>query len=639
MKPPFRITLCLCLALAVVKAMALPTITTQPTNRSVSLGAKATFEVGGTSALPRSYQWRLSSADIAGAITNSLVLTNIQSINGGDYVAVVTDASGSVTSRVAALQVDAAFTKITDRNIVNDGLGASTACAWGDYNNDGWPDLFVNNRDQRNFLYRNNGDGTFERITTGHMVTNVTTHLSGVWGDYNNDGYLDMFAANGGSVDGAQRNFLYYNNGDGTFSQPPTTAVGTIVTDVGGFLGAAWGDYDDDGFLDVFVANYFASNWLYHNIGGTTFERTGGIGSGSAEGAWADYDNDGDLDLLILKYSGGNNLLYRNDGHGLFTRVTTGPIPNEGASSAGGSWGDYDNDGFFDLFVSNFPAGRDLFYRNHGDGTFDKINQSPLVSDTPDTYGAAWADYDNDGFLDLFVCNGFFGDGGLDNYLFHNKGDGTFEKHLTGSLANDQGHSIGCAWADYDNDGFLDLFVANATTYEGGVPENNFLYRNNGNANKWLKVHCVGTVSNRGGIGAKVRVKANYAGQDRWQLRQIASSDGRIGGSLEAHFGLGDATTIQTLRIEWPSGIVQELHDVPVNESRTIVEPAGLQVSRVGAFKIQCWKGMAFEIQTSTNLIDWLTASTITNLAGSLEFADLDVAGQPRRFYRTVLSK
>ena len=648
MRPTSSFILLIALAFTGANAVGQPTITSHPTNQSVSLGANVTFQVRATGTEPLNFQWRLNHVDIPEGITNSLVLTNVQLLHAGDYTAVVTDASGSVTSRVATLQVDPTFTKITTGTIATEG-SASTACAWGDYDNDGWPDLFVNNRDARNFLYRNQRDGTFEKITTGHLVTNTVTHLAGVWGDYDNDGYLDMLVVNGGCCAGAQQNFLYHNNRDGTFSQPSPAVTGSILTDAGGFHGAAWGDYDGDGFLDVVVANYTGSNYLYRNIGGTNFGRIATLGSNGAEAAWADYDNDGDLDLFTVHHNGNKNFLYRNDGNGILTRVTTGPFSLDVSASAGASWGDFDNDGFFDLFVSNFPSRRDLFYWNKGGGTFENITNRPPVNENADTYGPAWGDYDNDGFLDLFVANGFYGNGGLDNYLFHNNGDGTFEKVLSGSLVNDQGHSIGCAWADYDNDGFLDLFVANDPNFDGLpiIPEINFLYRNNGNANGWLKVRLVGTVSNRAGIGAKVRVKAHYAGQDRWQLRQIASSDGRTGGSLEAHFGLGDATNADLVRIEWPSGTVQELHDVASGLFLTVTEPGGepqlvptrengqLQLTLTGK------QGSRYDIETSTDLTNWNSllnfTVTVTNPGGTVTFPAPGEASDTRRLYRAAL--
>ena len=167
--------------------------------------------------------------------------------------------------------------------------------------------------------------------------------------------------------------------------------------------------------------------------------------------------------------------------------------------------------------------------------------------------------------------------------------------------------------------------------------ESNWLFRNKGNSNGWLAVKCIGTASNRSAIGAKVRAKATIGGKTFWQLREISNGDGRSNGTLTAHFGLGDATIIDTLRIEWPSGIVQELHDVAAKQSLTVTEPARLQALGAGVLRIQSWKGMAFEVQSSTNLEQWLPVTTVTNLTGTLEFTDPDAANHSRRFYRTLL--
>jgi len=163
------------------------------------------------------------------------------------------------------------------------------------------------------------------------------------------------------------------------------------------------------------------------------------------------------------------------------------------------------------------------------------------------------------------------------------------------------------------------------------------LLRNNGNSGAWIKIKCVGTGSNRSGFGAKVRVQAAIAGQSRWQLRQIDGGDGTSGGSLEADFGLGDATIIDTLRIEWPSGIVQELRDVAPKQFLTVTEAARLQALGAGVLRIQSWKGMAFEVQASTDLDQWSRLTTVTNLTGTLEFTDPNAANHLRRFYRKVL--
>jgi len=371
---------------------------------------------------------------------------------------------------------------------------------------------------------------------------------------------------------------------------------------------------------------------LYHNDRNGTFSRTTDlptVGAGSA--AWVDYDNDGFPDLFVPALVGGNNALYHNNGDGTFTLVTDSPLTSEGGLSHSATWGDYDNDGFPDLFVANgnYDGGqhRNFFYHNTTNGTFTKITAGPVATGDGDSTSAAWADVDNDGDLDLLVMN----HSGQNEFFYLNNGDGTFTKITLGNLVNSGGDSNGAVFTDYDRDGFLDLFVANYSN------QNNWLFRNNGNANGWLAVKCVGTASNRSAIGAKVRAKATIGGKTFWQLREISNGDGLGNCTLTAHFGLGDATIIETLRIEWPSGIVQELHDVATKQSMSVTEPARLQTLGAGVLRVQSWKGMAFEVQSSTDLEQWLPLATVTNLTGALEFTDPDAANHLRRFYRTVL--
>jgi hypothetical protein len=238
------------------------------------------------------------------------------------------------------------FTKITTGSIVSDG-GDSIGCAWGDYDNDGYLDLFVANHDVNSFLYRNNRDGTFTKVTTGSITSGNTWGSIGCgWGDYDNDGYLDLFVASD------PNNLLFHNNGDGTFAK---VTSGSPVDEGKNCLGVAWGDYDKDGYLDLFVGH--ATNGLfYRNNGDGTFTKivSGTIGndSGGVVGcAWGDYDNNGTPDLFVAR-DGANNSLYRNEGDGSFTKITSGSIVNDGGRSFQGAWGDYDNDGYLDLFVS-----------------------------------------------------------------------------------------------------------------------------------------------------------------------------------------------------------------------------------------------------------------------------------------------
>ncbi|MCX6929312.1 MAG: FG-GAP-like repeat-containing protein, partial [Verrucomicrobia bacterium] len=554
-----------------VKDYAEPVITGQTTDQSVSLGASALFQISATTtSAPILYQWRFLGSNLPLATNSSLGLTNIQLTNAGAYDAVLTDGSGSITSQVAYLEVDPTFTKITANPIVND-AGSWAACAWGDYDGDGLIDLFIastldaSGNTRRNALYRNQGSGTFVRITTGGPVTEFGDWRGCAWADYDDDGYLDLMVTRVDTAGFPGQASLYRNNGNGTFAKQTTSLLGKPVA--GGYSEeCVWGDYDNDGFLDLYVARNSDTDWLLHNNGDGTLTRvTNNIGippdlQDSYGVMWGDYDNDGWPDLFVTVKSdyetNQNNFLYHNNRNGTFTKVVTGSVVTDNEHSVGCTWVDYDNDGYLDLFVVNGSAVSvtNSLYRNNGDGTFTKQTShqvGSIVGDAAYFGGCTWGDYDNDGFVDVFVTTV----NGDVSFLYHNNGNGTFSRVLSGSLANDQGNAFGCAWGDYDNDGNLDLVVARGTL----SLSTNLLYHNNGNTNGWLKVKLIGRASNQSAVGARVRVKAIIRGRPIWQLREITSGNGFASSPLEAHFGLGNATNVDVLRIEWPSGIVQTL--------------------------------------------------------------------------------
>jgi hypothetical protein len=450
------------------------------------------------------------------------------------------------------------FTRITSGAIVS-GIN-STILAWGDFNNDTFQDLFVSTRSGPSLLYSNNGNGTFTRVTAGPIAADNSSCFGATWGDYDNDGFLDLFVA----VNNFGSDWLYHNNGNGSFTK---ITSGAIVNSGANGNNCSWADYDIDGFLDLFVCNSDQNDFLFHNNRDGTFTRITanaiGLKTGNSQGgSWADYDEDGLPDLFVSRINE-PNLLYHNEGGGAFRSVTNGIVVQDISVGQGTSWGDYDNDGHLDLFVVN-PNRTNFLYRNNGDGTFSKITNDATVTNFGNGEGCGWADYDNDGYLDLFVANRQ----GV-SFLYRNSGDGTFTRVTNSVVATDSADHISGAWADYNNDGFQDLFVTELNTI------NNRLFHNNGNSNNWLTIRCEGRLSNRSAIGAKVRTKATINGNVLWQLREI-SGGGGLGSQndLRAGFGLGDATNAELVRVEWPSGLVQQLTNVAARQFLTIVEPS-----------------------------------------------------------------
>jgi FG-GAP-like repeat/ASPIC and UnbV/FlgD Ig-like domain len=441
------------------------------------------------------------------------------------------------------------------------GAGTTISVAWGDYDNDGFPDVAVGNSGGGCALYVNNGNGTF----TGHAEFGADHTFAVVWGDFDNDGDLDIGVGNGSN----DLNYIYVNNGDGTFAQGPT--LGRKKT-----TSLAWGDYDNDGDLDIAVGNGILgtedANRLFVNNGDGTFTSVAAFGMGqTASVVWGDFDNDGDLDLAVgnggFGYIG-QNYLYVNNGDGTFTERAEFGL----GDTACLAWGDYDNDGDLDMAVANWNGGQSYLYINNGYGTFTA--KAEFGMGDPNT--VSWGDYDNDGDLDLAQGNGDF-TSAAQNYLYINNGDGTFTPQPEFGL----GSTDAMAWGDFDIDGDLDLAVGNEHH-----PTDNYLYVNNENDADFLSIHLVGhyydlgtPYSNRDGIGAKVAVyEAGYLGDAAHLLgyREIEAHGGFSPQSqIDAHFGLPGRRVVD-LRITWPGSggdrIVEEAHDVPVGQHLTVHE-------------------------------------------------------------------
>ena len=470
------------------------------------------------------------------------------------------------------------FTKITSGPFVTSD-GDSRSVNWVDVNDDGFIDCMITNGPtggQDNFLYINNGTGGFTALTGDTIVKDNKPSDGATWADSDNDGDLDCYVANWYNT----KNLFYNNTGVGAFTQTQNA----IETSGGYCETASWGDYDNDGLLDLYVTRSGGTiatnkNLLFHNEGGNAFTKvltgtpvTDAFISRSVN--WTDIDSDGDLDLFVTNENDQNESLYRNDGAGVFTKLTNGPLLNDGGKTMSSSWGDYDNDGDLDVFLAN-DQGNDGLFRNEGQFNFTKITSDTVSNCGGNSFSSAWSDIDNDGDLDLFVTNSFGTTTLWPNFLFLNNGNGSFTRVGNTAPATDLDWSYGCAFGDYDNDGFEDLAVA--TCRYNSVDRPDLLYHNDGNSNNWITIKLVGTITNKSAIGTKIRVKANINGNPVWQMRELSAQTSYCGqNDLRPHFGLGNATNIDSIKLEWLNGTVEYYTNITKNQFITIVQGNGI---------------------------------------------------------------
>ncbi len=459
--------------------------------------------------------------------------------------------------------------------------------SWGDLDGDGDEDIaspsFVNNAGQSvpPVFYENLGNGKdFTRRDLPVLINENTAVSRGInIFDFNNDGKLDVYITRSGN---STPDLLLINNGSWNFTKQ---AIAETIPFNNGFRSSAAADYDKDGKVDVFVGNDASANpatlrsQLLKNSGGTSVTEivTGPLVTdlgNSRNASWADYDNDGDQDIFV--HDAGNparpNRLYKNNGDGTFTLVTGLVFDTDlFILPRTSSWGDIDNDGDLDLYVGSQSGSASIYdrlYQNNGNGTFTSLTSSVVAETGTGTFGSTFGDIDNDGDLDLIAINAGA------NSIFLNNGSGVFTKYAVPELITHPSiFEIGGAMADFDRDGFLDMYPAKGQTASVDLP--NFLYKNitppSGSKN-WIEIRLVGTQSNVAAIGARVTVTTTSPA--RIQIREISTRTGSgSANSLIAHFGLGTATTVTNIQVKWPSsGIIQNLANVTSNQLIIIKE-------------------------------------------------------------------
>ncbi|MFA7687463.1 MAG: FG-GAP-like repeat-containing protein [Moheibacter sp.] len=457
---------------------------------------------------------------------------------------------------------------------ITDTWTSSRSANFIDVNNDGWDDIFFTNglsTGEQNMLYLNNGDGTFTTVSDDDIVFHAIRAVGASFADVDNDGDLDGFVVTWGAGGQPKRNYFYRNNGNGTFTFEPEVASNLTYSET-----ATWIDANNDQLLDLYITNSAQSlrNLYFENQGNGTFlERTNLTITNEVKPSrsvdWVDYDNDGDADLFVTNEGNNTNTLYRNDGSDNFTQVTDLVIVSQIRNSMGSSWADVDNDGDFDLLVTNWEQPNQLFINNNGD--FTEMTDSEISDETINSFGSVFGDIDNDGDLDLVIGNSY-NDNHFTNSVFLNDGNGNFSKDNSSTLSQHLGWTYGLAFGDYNNDGWLDIILAN----NENESQTNSVYKNTGSGKNWMKIKCTGTNSNTSAIGALVKVKAVISGNIVTQIRKVEASSGYASqNSLTTHFGLGDAAEILQVQIRWPSGLIENFPGLNINNTHNLTEGTG----------------------------------------------------------------
>jgi len=453
--------------------------------------------------------------------------------------------------------------------------GSSTwggGVSFADFDNDGWDDLTFATEEGTEIYFLKNNDGNFSSITL-NGISNTFKTKQVIWIDYDNDGDQDFFVTGFEGV-----NKFYKNDGDMNFTDV-SSSIGFFETDLFTY-GVSFADMDNDGDLDAFISNRDGEaddqrNYLYRNDEGTFIDITDSAGlSMSSHLSFCsiifDYNKDGFQDIYISNDKPDNlNILYKNNGDGTFDDVSEYSGAGIGINAMTTTIGDYNNDGWFDIYITNTPEGNELL-RNNGDGTFTNVAEATATTFNSVGWGAVFLDADLDGLLDLYVSSDFDGSVGsfLSSAFYHQQNNETFIIPENIGFQEDTRKSYTNAIGDIDNDGKPDIIVGNDI-------EPNFLWSNKtANENNWLKVKLEGVISNRDGIGNTIEI--NIGGQS--QYRYTLAGEGYLSqNSFYEFFGLANATEVDYVKVTWTAtGESEIINNIAANQAITIKEGSGV---------------------------------------------------------------